>query len=283
MPAAGGGLFPAAMTDAPEMQRLAVGVEYDGARYAGWQRQVEAPSIQAEVERALGRVADHPVSVTCGGRTDAGVHALGQVVHFDTTAVRSLRGWVLGANTHLPADIALIWSAQVGPAFHARHSALARTYRYVIQNRLVRPGLFARRMGWIREPLDERAMHEAAQCLVGEHDFSSFRAAECQSRSPRRRLDAIAVWREAGQVIVEVTANGFLHHMVRNIVGTLIPVGRGVQPQQSVATALAGRERAAAGVTAAADGLYLVAIHYPPQAGLPVSAPPSASAMIPGA
>ncbi len=271
------------MTDAVDTQRFALGVEYDGARYAGWQRQLEVPTIQAEVEQALGRVADQPVTVACGGRTDAGVHALGQVAHFDTQAVRSLRGWVLGANSQLPADISLTWVVQVGPDFHARYSALARTYRYVIQNRAVRPGLYAGRMGWIREPLDELAMHAAAQCLVGTHDFSSFRAAECQSRSPQRRLEAIAVWREGGQVFVEVTANAFLHHMVRNIVGTLIPVGHGEHPPQWVATVLAGRDRAAAGVTAAADGLYLVAIRYPPQAGLPDSAPPSASAMIPGA
>lgn len=271
------------MTEAMTATRFAVGVEYDGARYAGWQRQDAAPTIQFEVERALGRVADHAVSVVCAGRTDAGVHAVGQVAHFDTTAARSLRGWVLGANTHLPPDIALTWAAPVAPDFHARHSALARSYRYVIQNRGVRPGLHARRMGWVREPLDAQAMHEAAQCLVGEHDFSAFRAAECQSRSPRRRLATIAVWREAELVMVEVEANGFLHHMVRNIVGTLIPVGRGVKPQQWVAATLAGRDRAAAGITAAADGLYLAAVRYPPQAGLPMSALPCASAMIPGA
>lgn len=271
------------MTDPPGRQRLAIGVEYDGARYAGWQRQLEVPSIQAAVERALGRVADHPVNVTCGGRTDAGVHALGQVAHFDTTAVRSPRSWVLGANSHLPADIALTWAVPVGADFHARHSALARTYRYVIQNRAVRPALLAGRMAWVREPLDAAAMHEAAQCLLGEHDFSAFRAAECQSRTPRRRLDAIAVWREAGQVVVDVTANAFVQHMVRNIVGTLIPVGRGLQPLDSVAAALASRDRTAAGATAPAAGLYLLVIDYPPGCGLPAPEPPPASAMIPGA
>ncbi len=271
------------MTDPPDRQRLAIGVEYDGARYAGWQRQAEVPSIQSAVEQALGRVADHPVSVTCGGRTDAGVHALGQVAHFDTTAGRSPRSWVLGANSHLPAQIALTWAAPVGADFHARHSALARTYRYVIQNRVVRPALLAGRMAWVRQPLDAAAMHEAAQCLLGDHDFSAFRAAECQSRTPRRRLDAIAVWREAGQVVVEVTANAFVQHMVRNIVGTLIPVGRGLQPRDSVAAALASRDRTAAGPTAPADGLYLLAIRYPPGCGLPDPAPPPASAMIPGA
>lgn len=271
------------MTDPADPQRLAIGVEYDGARYAGWQRQVEAPSIQAAIELALSRVADHPVSVSCGGRTDAGVHAIGQVAHFDTTATRSARSWVLGANTHLPADIALTWAVPVGSDFHARHSALTRSYRYVIQNRAMRPGLLAGRVSWVREPLDAQAMHEAAQCLLGDHDFSAFRAAECQSRTPQRRLDAITVWREAGQVLVEVTANAFLQHMVRNIVGTLIPVGRGVQPREWVAAVLASRDRTAAGATAPADGLYLLAIRYPSGSGLPVSVPPSASAMIPGA
>lgn len=271
------------MSDPAPGLRIAIGVEYDGTRYSGWQRQPGVPSVQAEIERALGRVADHPVSVTCGGRTDAGVHAIGQVAHFDTTAARSTRGWVLGANTHLPPDIALTWAVPAAPGFHARHSALSRSYRYVIQNRAVRPGLFSGRMSWVRDPLDAQAMHDAAQCLVGDHDFSAFRAAECQSRTAQRRLHSIAVWREAGQVIVEVTANAFLHHMVRNIVGTLLPVGRGLQPPESVAAALASRDRTAAGVTAEAAGLYLLAIRYPAGTGLPDAASPPASAMIPGA
>ena len=263
-------------------RRIAVGIEYDGARYAGWQRQAEVGSVQAEVEKALGAVADHAIAATCGGRTDAGVHALGQVVHFDTAAVRSMRGWALGANTHLPPDIAVLWAAEVPHEFHARYSALARTYRYLIQNRGVRPALARQRACWIHQPLDAAAMHEAAQCLPGEHDFSAFRAAECQSRSAVRRLDRISVVRSGDCVVIEVAANAFLHHMVRNIAGTLIAVGLGERPPRWVADALASRDRRQAGITAPAGGLYFLRIEYPRHFGLPV-APPGASAMIAGA
>jgi len=263
-------------------RRIAVGIEYDGARYAGWQRQREARSVQAEVERALGTVADHPVEATCGGRTDAGVHALGQVAHFDTTASRPMRGWTLGANTQLPPDIAVLWTVEVPPAFHARYSALSRTYRYVIQNRAVRPALARQRACWIHQSLDAGAMHEAAQCLLGEHDFSAFRAAECQSRTAVRRLDRISVDRTGDRVVLEVTANAFLHHMVRNIAGTLIAVGLGERSGQWVAEALASRDRRAAGITAPAGGLYFLRIEYPHEFGLPVTSP-VASAMIAGA
>ena len=261
--------------------RIAVGIEYDGERYAGWQRQREVRSVQAEVERALSAVANHPVEATCGGRTDAGVHAVGQVAHFDTTAERPLRGWTLGANTHLPPDIAVLWSHPVPPGFHARYSALSRSYRYVIQNRAVRPALARQRACWVHQPLDAAAMHEAAQCLVGEHDFSAFRAAECQSRTPIRRLDRIGVSRSGDRVVLEVTANAFLHHMVRNIAGTLIAVGRGEQRAEWVAEALATRDRRAAGITAPPGGLYFLRIEYPLDFGLPVT-DPGASDMIAG-
>jgi tRNA pseudouridine38-40 synthase len=262
-------------------RRIAIGIEYDGARYAGWQRQREVRSVQAEVEQALAAVADHPVEATCGGRTDAGVHALGQVAHFDTTADRPLRGWTLGANTHLPPDIAVLWAAPVQPEFHARYSALARSYRYVIQNRAVRPALARQRACWIHQPLDAAAMHDAAQCLVGEHDFSAFRAAECQSRTPVRRLDRIAVSRSGDRVVLDVTANAFLHHMVRNIAGTVIAVGRGDRPSAWVAEALASRDRRASGITAPPGGLYFLRIEYPLESGLPVTHP-GASDMIAG-
>jgi len=264
------------------LHRIAIGVEYDGARYAGWQRQRDAVSVQAEIENALGAVADHPVQATCGGRTDAGVHALGQVAHFDTTAVRPLRGWTLGANTHLPPDIAVLWAVEVPTGFHARYSALARSYRYVIQNRAVRPALARQRACWIHQPLDAGAMHEAAQCLVGEHDFSTFRAAECQSRTAIRRLDRIAVSRSGDRVTLEVTANAFLHHMVRNIAGTLIAVGLGERTAGSVAEALASHDRRAAGITAPPGGLYFLRIEYSHEFGLP-DTNPGASAMIAGA
>ncbi len=263
-------------------QRIAVGIEYDGTRYAGWQRQPASPSVQSEVERALGAVADHPIEATCGGRTDAGVHALGQVAHFDSSAKRPMRGWALGANTLLPPDIAVLWAVTVPDDFHARYAALTRSYRYVIQNRPVRPALARHRACWVHQPLEAGAMHQAAQCLVGEHDFSAFRAAECQSRTPIRRLDRISVSRDQDVVTIEVTANAFLHHMVRNIAGTLLAVGRGEQPPDWVAEVLASRDRRSAGVTAPPGGLYFVHIDYPPEFGLPVTAA-GASAIIAGA
>jgi tRNA pseudouridine38-40 synthase len=263
-------------------QRIAVGVEYDGGRYAGWQRQAEAVSVQAELERALGSVADHPVTVTCGGRTDAGVHALGQVAHFDTRSRRAMRGWALGANRLLPADIAVTWAAPVPAGFHARYSALARTYRYVILNRAVRPALLRRRVCWVHRPLDAGVMHAAAQCLVGEHDFSAFRAAECQSRTATRRLERIAVARHDDTVFIEVKANAFLHHMVRNVAGSLIAVGTGDRPAAWLGDVLAGRDRRLAGITAPASGLYFLRIDYPGEFRLPV--PPAGPwAMIAGA
>lgn len=270
------------MDDAPARQRIAIGVEYDGTRYAGWQRQPEVPTIQAELEAALAAVADHPVELTCAGRTDAGVHALGQVAHFDTSARREPRGWTLGTNTRLPDDIALLWSAPVPADFHARYGALSRSYRYLILNRPSRPGLARHRVCWIHRPLDAAAMHDAAQCLVGEHDFSAFRAAECQARTPLRRLHRIAVRRSGDLIAIDVTANAFLHHMVRSIAGSLIAVGQSDRPAGWVAEALASRDRRAAGITAPASGLYFLSAEYPPHCGLPASAP-AAWAMIPGA
>lgn len=263
--------------------RFAIGLEYDGSAYAGWQSQAAARGVQSEVERALGEVAAEPVTVTCAGRTDAGVHALGQVAHFDTTANRPLRAWVLGVNTQLPRDIAVLWAAPVDDRFHARYSALARSYRYVIQNRRSRPALARQRACWIHEPLDAEAMHAAGQQLVGEHDFSSFRAAECQSRTPVRRLTGLCVWREGDCIHLEVTANAFLHHMVRNIVGTLTPVGSGERPASWVRQALEARDRRAAGITAPAGGLYFLHVEYPASTGLPAVAAAPAWAIIPGA
>ena len=261
--------------------RLAVGIEYAGTRYAGWQRQDHAPSVQAEVEAALSSVADHEVLVTCAGRTDAGVHAVGQVVHFDTEAVRTLRSWVLGANANLPNDIVVRYAVEVDQTFHARYSALSRSYRYVVLNRPVRPAIEAHRVAWIIEPLDVARMREAARHLVGEHDFSAFRAAQCQSKSPVRRLSDFVIEQDGPHIVFRVTANAFLHHMVRNLVGTLLAVGSGEQEPDWVRRVLENRVRADAGVTAPAGGLYLAGVQYPPGYGVGSAEAGPDSAMMP--
>jgi len=262
--------------------RLAVGLEYDGARFAGWQLQPGLLTIQDQVQRALAAVADHPVDATCAGRTDAAVHASGQVAHFDTTALRPLRGWVLGANTRLPPEISLLWAVEVDPQFHARHSAQARSYRYCILLRPTRPALLRERAWWLRTPLAADAMNDAAQALAGEHDFSAFRAAECQSKTAQRRIDRISVAADGPLVTIEVTANAFLHHMVRNIVGSLVAVGTGEQDPAWIAEVLESRDRARAGITAPAHGLYLTRVHYPGALGIPEFVPPDPWAMIAG-
>jgi tRNA pseudouridine38-40 synthase len=260
------------------MTRIAVGIEYDGTGYAGWQTQPGVANIQHTAEQALSRVAAEPVSLTCAGRTDAGVHALGQVAHFDTAAVRSTRSWVLGANSTLPQDVSLSWALPVPGHFHARYSAEARTYRYLILNRGARAALSARRAAWIHRPLDAEAMGLAAQALVGEHDFSAFRSSECQAKSPVRRLERLAVTRQGDWVMIEATANAFLHHMVRNIAGLLIQVGKGEEPPGWARTVLTSRDRRTGAATAPAQGLYLLAVRYPAVFGLPGGAdePPRA-------
>lgn len=263
-------------------RRLAVGLEYDGARFAGWQQQPGLLTIQDQVQRALAAVADHPVEATCAGRTDAAVHAYGQVAHFDTTAQRPMRGWVLGANTRLPPEISLLWAVEADARFHARHSALARSYRYCILLRPTRPALLRERAWWLRTPLDVDAMNAAARQLVGEHDFAAFRAAECQAKTSRRRIDAIQVAVDGPLVTVEVMANAFLHHMVRNIVGSLVPIGTGEQKPAWLAEVLASRDRARAGITAPAHGLYLTRVHYPGALGIPEFVPLNPWAMIAG-
>ena len=252
--------------------RWAIGLEYDGSVYAGWQTQESAPSIQSVAEKALSIVADHAVSLTGAGRTDAGVHALGQVAHFDASAVRSARSWVHGSNTHLPQDVSALWAVQVPDTFHARYSALSRTYRYVILNRGTRPALGRQRVCWVHAVLDHERMAAAAALLVGEHDYSAFRSSECQSRTPIRRVEAIEVRRLGEYVVIEARANAFLHHMVRNIAGVLIRVGRGEAEVAWAREVLEGRDRRLGGVTAPAGGLYLVEVRYPPEAGLPLAA-----------
>lgn len=251
------------------MARFALGVEYDGTAYAGWQFQPHARSVQGELQRALATVADHPVELVGAGRTDAGVHALEMVAHFDTSALRPLHGWVLGANANAAPDVSVLWAHAVPDDFDARRHALARNYRYRILDRARRPALERFRACWVRQPLDVTAMHRAAQSLVAHTDFSAFRAAECQSPTPIRDLTRIVVERSNDAVEITVRANAFLHHMVRNIAGSLILVGRGERPVEWIAEVLAGRDRTRAGPTAPPQGLYFVAAEYPAGFGLP--------------
>jgi tRNA pseudouridine38-40 synthase len=252
-----------------EPRRVAAIVEYDGTDFSGWQSQAHSVSLQDAVQDAVGFVAGHPVVTICAGRTDAGVHATGQVIHFDTVAVRTPRAWVLGVNTKLPPAIALQWAGEVASGFHARHAAIRRIYRYIILNRSARSALQRTRTAWIHRSLDAGAMHSAAQVLVGEHDFSAFRSIECQSKTPVRKVERIEVQRTGDTVWVEIEANAYLHHMVRNIVGTLLDVQRGPDPKAAMARILGGGERRAAGVTAPAAGLYLWRVEYPAVFGIP--------------
>jgi tRNA pseudouridine38-40 synthase len=249
--------------------RFALGIEYDGTDFFGWQRLAHGPSVQAAVERALSSVAAHPVEVVCAGRTDAGVHARCQVVHFDSDASRSLRGWTLGLNSNLPPTIAVRWACAVADDFHARYAARARRYAYRIVNRPVRAALDARFVAWERVPLDLDAMRAASAALIGEHDFSAFRTVACQARSPSRRIHEIAIAHRGEEVTIEIEANAFLHHMVRNIVGSLLPIGRGEQRPDWLAEILAGRDRAKAGPTAPPQGLTFLGPRYPAAWNLP--------------
>ena len=252
--------------------RIAIGIEYDGTDFYGWQRLRQGPSVQASVEAALSKVADHPVLVQCAGRTDTGVHAWCQVAHFDTEISRSDRSWVLGACSNLPDSVAVLWAQVMPDDFHARYSARARRYRYTILNRPVRAALDARRVTWQRLPLDEQRMHEAAQSLLGEHDFSAFRAKACQARHAVREVRQISVERHGDQILIDIEANAFLQHMVRNIVGSLLPIGRGEKPPGWLGELLAGRNRDVAGPTAPSAGLCFLGPRYPVCWGLPAEA-----------
>ena len=250
--------------------RLALGVEYLGTGFCGWQNQKHGVrTVQACVEKALSEVAGHEVSVICAGRTDTGVHATGQVIHFDCRAERPERAWLLGTTTGLPDDIGVRWVRAVSDDFHARFSALSRRYRYVIANRESRPGLLNKRATWVFKPLDEARMHQAAQHLLGENDFSSFRGSDCQSRTPMRNVHFIEVSRQNEFVFIDIQANAFLHHMVRNIAGVLIDIGKGRRPVDWSREVLEQRDRRKGGVTAPADGLYLVDVAYPECHGIP--------------
>ena len=251
------------------MTRIALGIEYDGAQHYGWQRQREVPSVQEHLEKALSTVANTPIEVQCAGRTDAGVHATGQVVHFDCDAVRPLKAWTMGVNANLPSSVAVKWCVHVSDNFNARFSATGRRYRYVIYNHKMRPAILEQGITHIHRPLNEHLMHEAAQALLGEQDFSAFRAALCQSKTPFRNVTNVTVSRHGAFVVVDISANAFLHHMVRNIVGSLVEIGSGHQPVDWIATLLAGRDRTLSAATAKPNGLYLVKVDYPDAFGLP--------------
>ena len=251
--------------------RVALGIEYDGTSYNGWQRQKTGLGVQQRVEEALSVVANQPVEVICAGRTDTGVHASGQVVHFDTDSERTERGWLLGANTNLPDDVNVSWVAPVSDDFHARFSATSRSYRYLILNRLQRSALHRDRAWWVYEPLDAERMHEAAQRLLGEHDFSAFRAAGCQANTAVRTMMDISVSRDGDWITLEVTANAFLQHMVRNIMGTVATVGLGEQSTEWLSDVLESRDRKAGGIAAPAHGLTLVDVAYPEEFGIPAA------------
>ncbi len=250
-------------------RRLVMGIEYDGSQFAGWQWQRDKITVQSVLQDALAIIANHPVSVFCAGRTDAGVHALEQVVHFETTAVRTPKAWLMGGNSNLPDSVRIIWVKPAIADFHARYSAIARFYRYIILNRPIKSALQPTQTTWCYQPLDAENMHTAAQFLLGEHDFSSFRAQNCQSVSPNRLMYFIQVQRVGEQVIIDLSANAFLHHMVRNIAGVLIEIGTGKKPVSWAQELLALRDRKAAAATASPCGLYLGGVHYPPHYEIP--------------
>lgn len=252
--------------------RIALGVEYNGSLLFGWQRQREVPSVQGHLEAALSKVANQPIETFCAGRTDAGVHATGQVVHFDTEAVRDMQAWVMGTNSNLPSGIAVRWAKLVSDDFHARFSATARRYRYVIYNHKYRPAILGEGLSHYHQTLDVELMHQAGQLLLGEHDFSSFRAIHCQSHSPFRNLHHLNISRVGHYIVIDIKANAFLHHMVRNITGSLLEVGKGTRAPQWLAELLAAKDRTLAAATAKAEGLYLVDVDYPSQFEIPRSA-----------
>ncbi|MBI5329613.1 MAG: tRNA pseudouridine(38-40) synthase TruA [Betaproteobacteria bacterium] len=255
------------------VQRIALGLEYDGRAFCGWQTQPQGCSVQDRLEAALAIIQGAPVRTVTAGRTDTGVHAAFQVVHFDCGEPRPLTAWVRGVNAHLPADISVLWAREVAPDFDARRSALERHYRYLLLNRDVRPALLAGRVGWMHGKLDLEAMQAAAQALVGVHDFTSFRAAECQAKTPVRDLRRAEVQRHGEWVLFDFCANAFLHHQVRNMVGALVRVGLQRRPPEWITELLALRDRSQAAATFAPDGLYLAGVQYDPRHDLPPPAP----------
>ncbi len=255
------------------MQRIALGVEYDGHAFCGWQAQKEGvPTVQGAVELALSKVANESVRVICAGRTDTGVHAAEQVIHFDSAVERSNRSWVFGANAHLPDTVCLLWAQPIATVFHARFSAQRRRYQYVIFNRQIRPTYLAYRTTWEYRPLDEKRMQQGADFLIGKHDFNAYRAVGCQASSPIREIHRLRITRKNEFVLIDVEANAFLHHMVRNIAGVLMDIGAGEKEPSWAQEILQARDRRQGGVTASPAGLYLTGVSYGedfilPQAG----------------
>ncbi len=261
--------------ETPEgLRRICLGLEYDGQTFRGFQIQLhDSLTVQQALHDALSSIADSDISLVCAGRTDSGVHASGQVVHFDICVDRPVRAWTLGANTKLPDQIAIQWAQEVSTDFHARFSAKNRSYRYIIQNTPARPGIFNKKVTWDKRRLDIALMRQAANCLVGTHDFSSFRASQCQARSPIRTIQYIDIARIGNFIVLEIQANAFLHHMVRNIVGVLTAIGAHEKPLPWVTDVLNAKDRKAGGVTAPPHGLYLVDVEYPSQFAIPKGNP----------
>jgi len=251
------------------VKKIALGIEYLGTNYCGYQRQKECPSVQGHLEVALSSIANEPIGLVCAGRTDTGVHAIGQVVHFDMEAERPIRAWLQGANTKLPTDIRISWAQEVSDKFHARFSAVARQYRYVIYNRRVNSAVLANRVTWVYSELDADKMHQAAQSMVGHNDYSSFRASGCQAANALRTIEFISVSRQGDFVFIDIKANAFLHHMVRNIAGTLFQIGLSQKPVEWVAELLALKDRTKAAPTGPAGGLYFVNAFYPDEFNIP--------------
>jgi len=249
--------------------RVALGVEYDGRPFNGWQSQPDGQTVQDTLQRALSQISGSPISIIAAGRTDTGVHALEQVAHFDTRVPRPMTAWVRGANALLPDSIAVRWAQQVPDQFHARFSAHGRSYRYLLLNRSTRPAIQAGKVGWFHAPLDLKVMQTAAQYLIGEHDFSAFRASQCQAKSPVKHLQQLDISRQGEMFVFEVSANSFLHHMVRNIVGCMVYVGKGKHPPEWMAEVLASCERGFSAPTFSPDGLYLRRVTYDAKWGLP--------------
>jgi len=249
--------------------RIAIGLEYDGSQFFGWQSQAGGLTVQDALQAALSGIAGEKIAVIAAGRTDSGVHALEQVVHFDTGVERPLSAWVRGVNALLPKSIAVLWAHAVPEEFHARFSAQARSYRYLLINRPVRSAVQYGKAGWFHAALDVEKMREAAQYLLGEHDFSAFRAAECQAKSPVKILTQLDITRQGDMIIFDLTAGAFLHHMVRNIVGCMVYIGKGKYPSQWMSQVLEGRDRSLAAPTFAPDGLYLRRVSYDVKWGLP--------------